>query len=303
MRPGLSLYGLAPQYDPHSRPRAANSHRCAPSPSTGAQLEIKSRRCAIRSRWHGGGLQRHIRATEPMRLALIAVGYGDGLDRRLGNRFSLLVRGQRAPIVGRISMDQTVLDVTGISGGRQATKWSSSAVRANEAHHCLSTMQEAIRNDSVGNFHPHQRTRLAPRDDARNIAGVPVATHQRLRLRLLSFSSAAATSRIRSSRPCPSPNSKACGKARARTNPVDRTCESPRRGACQKPPAIDQRAAPAWETRCKPVPLGLRRGVHKDMKASWVAGQRTGRSPAHQHAFASLRLVFYLLSDQRKHAL
>jgi alanine racemase len=55
-------------------------------------------------------------ATEPMRLALIAAGYGDGLDRRLGNRMSVLVRGQRAPIVGRISMDQTVLDVTEIAG-------------------------------------------------------------------------------------------------------------------------------------------------------------------------------------------
>ena len=36
-------------------------------------------------------------ATEPMRLALVAAGYADGLDRKLGNRFSLLVRGQRAP--------------------------------------------------------------------------------------------------------------------------------------------------------------------------------------------------------------
>jgi len=55
-------------------------------------------------------------ATEPMRLALTAVGYADGLDRRLGNRFSLLVRGVRAPLVGRISMDQAVLDVTEIPG-------------------------------------------------------------------------------------------------------------------------------------------------------------------------------------------
>jgi alanine racemase len=55
-------------------------------------------------------------ATEPMRLALVAAGYADGLDRRLGNRFSLLVRGQRAPLVGRISMDQAVLDVTEIAG-------------------------------------------------------------------------------------------------------------------------------------------------------------------------------------------
>jgi alanine racemase len=55
-------------------------------------------------------------ATEPMRLALVAAGYGDGLDRRLGNRFGLLVRGERAPLVGRISMDQSVLDVTEIPG-------------------------------------------------------------------------------------------------------------------------------------------------------------------------------------------
>jgi alanine racemase len=55
-------------------------------------------------------------ATEPMRLALVAAGYADGLDRRLGNRFSLLVRGERAPLVGRISMDQAVLDVTEIAG-------------------------------------------------------------------------------------------------------------------------------------------------------------------------------------------
>jgi alanine racemase len=51
-----------------------------------------------------------------MRLALVAVGYADGLDRRLGNGFSLLVRGQRALLVGRISMDQAVLDVTEIDG-------------------------------------------------------------------------------------------------------------------------------------------------------------------------------------------
>jgi alanine racemase len=50
-----------------------------------------------------------------MRLALVAAGYADGLDRKLGNHFSLIVRGQRAPLVGRISMDQSVIDVTDIS--------------------------------------------------------------------------------------------------------------------------------------------------------------------------------------------
>ena len=49
-----------------------------------------------------------------MRLALLAVGYADGLNRALSNRGSVLIAGQRAPIVGRISMDQTVVDVTEI---------------------------------------------------------------------------------------------------------------------------------------------------------------------------------------------
>jgi alanine racemase len=53
-------------------------------------------------------------ATEPMRVALLAVGYADGLRRELSNRGYVLVRGSRAPIVGRISMDQTVVDVTEI---------------------------------------------------------------------------------------------------------------------------------------------------------------------------------------------
>jgi alanine racemase len=51
-----------------------------------------------------------------MRLALVPAGYADGLVRSLGNRFSLLVRGLRAPLVGRISMDQAVLDVTEVPG-------------------------------------------------------------------------------------------------------------------------------------------------------------------------------------------
>jgi alanine racemase len=51
-----------------------------------------------------------------MRLALLALGYADGLNRLLGNRFSLLVRGQRTPLAGRISMDQAVVDVTEING-------------------------------------------------------------------------------------------------------------------------------------------------------------------------------------------
>jgi alanine racemase len=49
-------------------------------------------------------------------LALLPVGYADGLNRLLSNQGSVLVRGQRAPIAGRISMDHTSVDVTDIAG-------------------------------------------------------------------------------------------------------------------------------------------------------------------------------------------
>ena len=50
------------------------------------------------------------------RIAVIAAGYGDGLYRRLSPGGYVLLRGQRAPFLGRISMDLTIIDVTHISG-------------------------------------------------------------------------------------------------------------------------------------------------------------------------------------------
>jgi len=117
IRPGLVLYGLVPNYDPKFEPEEPATlvrarHHLQPV------LSWKSQVVSVRSVPAGAvvGYNGTFVATEPMQLALVAVGYGDGLDRQLGNRFSLLVRGQRAPITGRISMDQTVLDVTEIPG-------------------------------------------------------------------------------------------------------------------------------------------------------------------------------------------
>jgi len=50
------------------------------------------------------------------RIATLPVGYNDGVPWRLSNRGEVLVRGQRAPIVGRVSMDYTTIDVTDIPG-------------------------------------------------------------------------------------------------------------------------------------------------------------------------------------------
>lgn len=55
-------------------------------------------------------------APSPRRLATVPVGYGDGYDRRFSNKGAVLIRGQRAPIVGRVTMDAVVVDVTDIDG-------------------------------------------------------------------------------------------------------------------------------------------------------------------------------------------
>jgi alanine racemase len=117
LRPGLALYGLVPEYDPGfemQEPSSLAEARVRLQPV----LTWKTRVVSVRSVPAGAvvGYNGSFVATEPMRLALVAAGYGDGLDRRLGNRFSLLVHGARAPLVGRISMDQAVLDVTEIPG-------------------------------------------------------------------------------------------------------------------------------------------------------------------------------------------
>ena len=59
-----------------------------------------------------GGIFRTVR---PTRIAILAVGYADGLPHRLSNRGKVIAGGKFAPIVGSVSMDVTTVDITGIS--------------------------------------------------------------------------------------------------------------------------------------------------------------------------------------------
>lgn len=53
---------------------------------------------------------------KPTTVATIPVGYADGYRRKLSNRFYVLIRGKKAPILGRVCMDQMMVDVSGIPG-------------------------------------------------------------------------------------------------------------------------------------------------------------------------------------------
>src|SRR5580658_5531789 len=92
LRPGLALYGVAPRFEPDEPPAvtAARQH-------LRPVLAWKTQVVSVQSVPAGAvvGYNGTFVASEPMRLALVALGYADGFDRRLGNRFSLLVRGQR----------------------------------------------------------------------------------------------------------------------------------------------------------------------------------------------------------------
>jgi alanine racemase len=58
------------------------------------------------------GYGRTYKVYRPMRVALIACGYADGLPRACSNRGRVLIRGQRAPLVGTVSMDMAMADVS-----------------------------------------------------------------------------------------------------------------------------------------------------------------------------------------------
>ena len=80
-------------------------------------LSLKARIAAVKTLEPGehAGYGLDFKAPNPMKIAVVAIGYGDGLPRALSNgRGRMLINGHFAPIAGRVCMDQTLIDVTGI---------------------------------------------------------------------------------------------------------------------------------------------------------------------------------------------
>ena len=102
VRPGLLLYGIVP-------PPLASTLPLRPA------LSLHSRIVAVKGLRAGEGTGYGLKgaAGEPRTIAVVPAGYADGLDLRLAGRGFMLVRGRRAPIVGSVCMDMTMIDVTG----------------------------------------------------------------------------------------------------------------------------------------------------------------------------------------------
>ena len=101
VRPGLLLYGIVP-------PPLASTIQLTPV------MSLTSRVVAVKGLRPGEGVGYGWRyqADAPRTVAVIPAGYADGLDTRLCGRGHVLIRGQRAPIVGAVSMDMITVDVT-----------------------------------------------------------------------------------------------------------------------------------------------------------------------------------------------
>jgi alanine racemase len=115
VRPGAILYGYHPGYDPVEKREEAEA-RLPLKPV----MSLRSRIISVRNVAAGDGVgyDATFVAQRPTRIGVLAAGYGDGIHRSLGNRGSVLVRGKLAPIVGIISMDVTMIDVTDIEAAQ-----------------------------------------------------------------------------------------------------------------------------------------------------------------------------------------
>jgi alanine racemase len=108
VRPGIMMYGCCPAEHLRGKlplklvmrvtAQIAQIHSLQPGDAVGYSC-----------RWQAG---------RPSRIATLPLGYADGLPRLLSNRGAVLIQGRRAPIVGSVTMDQLMADVTDIPGAR-----------------------------------------------------------------------------------------------------------------------------------------------------------------------------------------
>jgi len=112
VRAGIGIYGLWPSRETYLS--TLLGHR--PVPDLRSVLTWKTRIVQIKNLPEGSyiGYGCTYRATRPIRVAVLPVGYAEGYDRKLGNAAYVLIRGKRAPVIGRVCMNLTMVDISDI---------------------------------------------------------------------------------------------------------------------------------------------------------------------------------------------
>lgn len=100
IRPGIAIYGCVPGFAP--------------------VLSLKTKVVFLKTVPKGAAVSYGAtwRARQPTRVATIPVGYADGYSRGLSNKGQALLHGRRVPVIGHVTMDMTMLDVSGVPQAR-----------------------------------------------------------------------------------------------------------------------------------------------------------------------------------------
>lgn len=138
VRAGISIYGLYP-----SAQVDRTNVKLTPAMSWRARITCVKSIPEGASVSYGGTFT----AERPMEIATIAAGYGDGYPRSLSGKGYVLIEGKRAPILGRVCMDQFMVDVSGIP---EAGEWKEAVLLGNSGDASISAETLAALS---GGFH------------------------------------------------------------------------------------------------------------------------------------------------------
>lgn len=156
VRPGIALYGISPF-----------PNQCGADLGLTPVMTLETRVIAIRDVKPGetvgyGGVWR---ATSDARIAIAAAGYGDGIPRMLPNGTPVLVDGQRARLVGRVSMDMLAVDVTALANifpDARVVLWGPELPAEEIAGHAGTIAYELVCGVSQRVPYEFQSTEVAP---------------------------------------------------------------------------------------------------------------------------------------------
>lgn len=142
IRPGLALYGVSPFAAVSTDEREA----LALKPVMTLQSRVISTRWLNRGSHIGYG--KTFTARRDSRIAVAGFGYGDGYPWSAGNRSQVVMRGQRVPVVGRVSMDMIAIDITDLPApvklGDIVTLWGAELPVSEVAEQCRTIPYELL---------------------------------------------------------------------------------------------------------------------------------------------------------------
>lgn len=170
VRVGIAAYGLWPSKETYAKVLQTFAEREEGFiPNLQPVLSWRARVVQVKAVPAGGyvGYGRTFRASYPMQIAVLPIGYHEGYDRRLSNLGYTIINGMRAPICGRICMNMMMVDVTHIPNvqvGTVATLLGSDGEERVSAEQLASWMG-TINYEVVARIHPSQPRYLVDEDN------------------------------------------------------------------------------------------------------------------------------------------